>query len=141
MVMIYMYFAFACLSLYYLQYDWPAIVVVQSFWFSLGFSVIILLLFKDQKFKLNHPVLLFLGKISYGLYLSHFFSFYLLDHFGLIELLPGKSGGISLLNFLFRFSLCLIISTCLSYILHLTIENPFQNLGKRLIIKLNGQVN
>lgn len=131
----FLYFVFASLSLYYLHFDWPVLNVVLSFWFSLGFSVVIFLLFNDPKFKLNSPVLMFLGKISYGLYLTHFFGYFLLIHFELTDILPGQSGIVSFLNFLIRFVLCLGISSVMAFLLHHALEKPFLNLGKLLTMK------
>ena len=121
--------------MYFLSGYWIVHNLVMSYLFSFGFTIGVYFLLKDRLFVLNNSILKFLGKISYGLYLIHFFCYYLLEYFGLNTVIEGNSGSTVMLNFIIRLSLCLGLASFFAYILHIIIEKPFQNLGKKVIEK------
>lgn len=124
--LIFLYFGFATISLYYLNYDWPLLHVVLSFWFSLGFSFMIYLVFTEEKKRLSGTIPRYLGKISYGLYLSHFAGYFIIGRFLGYDPVSGHSGFYSFLNFGIRFLLCLAFSVVIASILRHVVEKPCQ---------------
>jgi len=95
----------------------------------LGFSYALYLL-KPALFV--NRVTIFMGKISFGVYLFHWTIFPFIKEFNLAHV-----SHLPVLNFFLRESFIIILSIGLAYPLHLLVEIPFQNLGKRLIKKIN----
>ncbi|RZJ82295.1 MAG: acyltransferase [Flavobacterium sp.] len=77
-----------------------------------------------------NPLIRYLGKISFSVYLTHFAAMYVLNVFKLNELTQNHNQ-----NFLIRLILVLVIAVPISTITYRLIEIPFQELGKKLIKK------
>lgn len=80
---------------------------------------------------LTHRSVLFMGKISYSIYLFHgvvLFSLYSLNQFFKIDKLPVN-------HYLLFFPVVFIIAILLSYFVHIFIEDKFIKIGKSLHIK------
>jgi peptidoglycan/LPS O-acetylase OafA/YrhL len=95
----------------------------------LGFSYALFLL-KPALFVNRFTV--FIGKISFGVYLFHWAIFSLIKEFNLTHV-----SHLPVLNFFLRVIFIIILSIGLAYPMHLLVEIPFQNLGKRLIKKIS----
>jgi peptidoglycan/LPS O-acetylase OafA/YrhL len=78
---------------------------------------------------LVNPVTVHIGKVSYSIYLSHIIVLYFLAKNNLINYYPQYP----ILNFILRFSLLLLISTCVATVLYYLIERPGEKLGKKII--------
>jgi len=72
---------------------------------------------------LRSPVLQYLGKISYGLYVYHLLGVLLVDN-----LLPGDRSGV---RALVRLALALGITTLIAAVSYQVVEKPFLDLKKR----------
>jgi peptidoglycan/LPS O-acetylase OafA/YrhL len=85
--------------------------------------------------KLVHPVLVFLGKISYGLYLSHFFILiFFLPYF--LKFLNQHDVTGEITTRVFSLTFLITVTLIVSYILHCLVEKPFVFLGKRITTML-----
>ncbi len=97
--------------------------------------VFIIVLIRSKKVKniLENNILLFFGKISYGIYLMHWLL--VTDIFiywdDLTKLFPNKD-----LAYLVIFTTYILVSILLATFVHYAIELPFIKLGKRIISKL-----
>lgn len=76
------------------------------------------------------PVLLYIGRISYSLYIVHFAILFWLDQVDLANPLPHSG---ALLNFTLRFALVLSFSILIATVLYRTVEVPMQRVGKSLV--------
>ena len=72
-----------------------------------------------------------IGKLSYSIYLTHLIISHLLVKYHLNHYNANASAEV-----LIRFMIILSISVCISWVTYTLIEVPFQNMGKRLIKKL-----
>jgi peptidoglycan/LPS O-acetylase OafA/YrhL len=99
-------------------------------------AALFIYLLKFKRFPgLINGITLYLGKISYSLYLCQYAAIFILQKTGLFSFFPGKRGGYALLNVSVNL-LALFITACfLSYLLYHTIEVPFQKLGKQFLRK------
>jgi peptidoglycan/LPS O-acetylase OafA/YrhL len=105
--------------------------------YSLFFMMLIVLLSKKSYRLFVNPVMAYLGKISYSLYITHFFILTVLGYFHVFNLLEETSVWTTLVNLLFRFLLTLGISVIISSITYHYIERKFELLGKNIIKKLS----
>lgn len=76
----------------------------------------------------------FLGKVSFGIYLTHFI---VLDTMNKLHLVNFSDNG--LISFICRFSIIIIISSIISYLLNRFIETKGQKVGNKVILKLNNK--
>jgi peptidoglycan/LPS O-acetylase OafA/YrhL len=102
-------------------------------YYGVFFLMLALALHKYHPRILFNPFLLYVGKISYTLYLTHFAVIYFLGKVKLLNLITSYNQSSSLLNFVLNYLIVLLISICLSTILYYTIEDPMQKLGAKLI--------
>lgn len=106
------------------------------FLFGLSFLVLMIALSKKESVLIVNKLSIFLGKISYSAYLTHFAVLYWLSRFELVDFVETTNTISSLLNYAIRLLLTLAITSILSWILLKVIELPFQKIGKNLIAKL-----
>lgn len=118
---------FIFLILFVVYIELPKHIVYSFFMFSLIYFIS----------KLNKQAWLVpfkeFGKVSYGMYLSHFFVISLMNEFQIMDIIHINSNTTLLLNFILRFSILLVISYIISKVINIAIEKPFQNIGKYLI--------
>jgi peptidoglycan/LPS O-acetylase OafA/YrhL len=76
---------------------------------------------------------LYLGKISYSLYLSQYAAIYIVQRTGLFSFFKTKTGLYAYLNTGVNLIMLFITTVVLSFILYHVIELPFQNFGKRFL--------
>lgn len=99
--------------------------------FSFGFLI---LGFSLSTFRFNlfiNPIVSYIGKISFSMYLVHFAVLHWLAYFKFVDFF--KSGS---LNFATRFFIVSVSTILISSILYRIIEVPFQKIGKKIINKL-----
>lgn len=99
--------------------------------FGFGF---LLLGFSLSSFKfilIVNPIVNYIGKISFSMYLVHFAILYWLTNLKLIDYFENGS-----LNYLTRFFIVSILTIIISSIFYKTVEIPFQVLGNKIINKL-----
>ena len=118
---------------YYLLNFWTVHLLFDALLFSFGVSFLIYLLLTKTPAIAGSRILRFYGTISYSLYLTHYLCYYLIAQYNFDNMYPGVSVLSSVINYIIRLSLCLAMATGIAYFLNITIETPFQNLGRKLI--------
>ncbi|HZH95983.1 MAG TPA: acyltransferase, partial [Flavisolibacter sp.] len=101
--------------------------------FAITAAVFIFLLSKKALPGLVNKTTLYLGKISYSLYLTQYAAIAILIKTGCFSLFPGNSSTTAFPNLLLNLVFLFIITVLLSTILYYGIEQPFQTLGKKLL--------
>lgn len=107
------------------------LVFPNHIFFGIGFLILGLLLSKYQLRIIVNRMICFFGKISYSMYLVHFAVLYWLTQYNYIDY---SENGI--INYIIRFSLVVFLTSLISIFLYKIIEIPFQDLGKKLINRL-----
>ena len=101
--------------------------------FAMAFVILGYALSRAEFFLLVNPITIYIGKISYSMYLVHFAILYWLEKFNYIDFAPSEILYFNVINYLLRFSclaaLTILVSTCTYYL----IEVPFQNIGKGIV--------
>ena len=103
--------------------------------FAMAFVLLGYALSRKEFFILVNPVTVYVGKISYSMYLVHFAVMYWLTKFNYVDFAPSDIPYFPIINYLLRFcclaSITVLISACTYHL----IEVPFQNIGKRIVRK------
>jgi len=120
------------------QFSNISILILPShFIFGIAFLLLGIGMSKYEFKLLINPILIYIGKVSYSIYLVHFVVLFLLNKFKFVDYLYISNTYSALLNFFIRFILLITISTIFATILHKLIEYPMQKLGGKMIEKLN----
>jgi peptidoglycan/LPS O-acetylase OafA/YrhL len=101
------------------------------FVFGIGFLFVAYLMGNYHSKLLVNPITKYIGKISFGLYLTHFAVLHLLQKFDLVNLI-----GSGTVNYVLRYFTVLMISVIFASALYIIVEQPMQKLGKKWIQKL-----
>ncbi len=111
----------------------PGIFIPDIFYFGIIFLIFTCSLHRYHPAILFNAPVLYIGQISYTLYLTHWAAIYFLNKYNLINIIPtgGEVGAIC--NFFINYGIVLLLSVFLSTILYYTIELPMQNLGRKVI--------
>jgi peptidoglycan/LPS O-acetylase OafA/YrhL len=100
---------------------------------SVGFMVFTFAISKLNPALIVNPITIFIGKISFGLYLGHWMFIYVITDLGFAYLTSSV-----FLNFVIREVLILVATGIVAYIAWLCIEKPFMKLAKRITQKKIG---
>lgn len=98
--------------------------------FGVFFVIFGVVLSKGKLSFICNPILKYIGKISFSMYIIHFIVISWLAKFHLMDFCQHY-----FLNFSLRFLLILSVSVFISTLTYHLIEIPFQNLGKKIISK------
>jgi len=93
------------------------------------FLAIIIHFKKVQRF-FSHPILVFYGKISYGVYLMHWVLVWASGDYWESKILPHFQSQKT--AFIVVFLVCFVLTTLSATILHYAVELPFIRMGKRV---------
>jgi len=105
--------------------------------FSLAFvCLVLIMMFYPHKIYTN-KFLANIGKVSFSMYIIHFFVIDLLNSFNASQFIKVTSFPISMLNFIIMYLIVFLITFLLSNISYKLIEIPGQDLGRKLIKKIN----
>ncbi len=107
--------------------------------FGFVFLFLIIMLHQHQYKFLSNKILAKIGIVSYSMYIVHFPVIHLLNHIKFSSIFPANNFYISCFHFIFMFIVVTAIAFLLAYITHKFIEVPGQNLGRKLIKKLDQQ--
>lgn len=101
--------------------------------FAMAFAALGYVLSRTEFFVLVNPITIYVGKISYSMYLVHFAVLHWLTKFNYVDFAPFGIVYFGAVNYLLRFfclaSITVLASTCTYYL----IEVPFQNIGKGIV--------
>jgi peptidoglycan/LPS O-acetylase OafA/YrhL len=109
------------------------------FWMLFAAGLFLLLLVFFSKYPLYafvNPLTQFLGKISFSIYIFHFFFIGIVRH-SFMNFIPVYNNFTAIVNFFIQFLSVLCATSGLSYLTYKYIEIPFQEIGKTIILKLN----
>ncbi len=96
--------------------------------FGIVFLFFIIVLSKYQFTPIVNPVINYIGKISFSMYLVHFAVLHWLTNFNFINYFSN-----GLLNYITRYGIVVVLSILISSILYKLVEIPFQKFGKIII--------
>lgn len=99
--------------------------------FGIGFLFLGLALSKFQFIAIVNPAINYIGKISFSMYLVHFAVLHWLTQFNLINYHENP-----IINYSTRFFVVTVLTVIVSTLFYQIIEIPFQNIGKKVINKL-----
>ncbi len=106
---------------------------LQHVIYSLLFFVLIILLQKRSYNLIVNPATVFIGKISYSIYLTHFAVMHFMRQLNIMEFFTVTDLNSALANLGVRYLVILSFSCIISFITYKLIELPFQSIGKKLI--------
>lgn len=109
--------------------------------FSLLFALILIIQSKYNFKALSNKVLASVGKVSFSMYLVHFGVIYMFNRIGFNHIIPVTSYGMSILNFILMYLIVVACAYAISNITYRLVEVPGQNLGRRLIKKIDNHFN
>ncbi len=99
--------------------------------FGFSFLLIGIALSRYKPILLVNPIINYIGKISFSMYLVHFAVLHWLVYFNFINYFNDE-----IVNYLIRFYLVIFLSVLISSITYYWIEKPFQKIGSKLISRL-----
>jgi peptidoglycan/LPS O-acetylase OafA/YrhL len=99
--------------------------------FAFCFLLILISLSKTKNNLIVNMFTLFLGKISFSMYIVHFAVLRWLNYFGLVDCSSNP-----IVNYIFRFSIILFTTVVISNIIYLYVEKSFDKLGRYIIGKI-----
>ena len=102
-------------------------------------ALLIILLSNLNSSLLVNKITLFMGKISYSVYLSQYAVILILKDIGYVKVINRSSVLFDLVNFGINYLILAFICTGISYLLFIMIERPFQKFGRTLINMLKPQ--
>ncbi|HNP55090.1 MAG TPA: acyltransferase, partial [Ferruginibacter sp.] len=117
----------AALWLYY-QATGSGSIFPSHIQFGLGFLLLAFALSRYQPVWLVNPVTIYIGKLSFSMYLLHFAVLHWLQHFHCTDFVSNPS-----VNYLIRYGLVVLGTVGLSTLAYRLVELPMQEVGKRLI--------
>lgn len=106
-------------------------VLANHILFGFGFLLLGLALSKFRFEVIVNPVVNYIGKISFSMYLVHFAVLHWLSYHNFVEYFEN-----GIFNYVTRLFIVLIITVIISSVLYNFIEVPFQEFGKRIIKRL-----
>jgi peptidoglycan/LPS O-acetylase OafA/YrhL len=99
--------------------------------FSGAFLLLSIALSKYQPIVLVNPIITYIGKVSFSMYIVHFAVLHWLKEYNFVEFSQH-----TVISYVVRFFVATSISVVVATICYHIIEMPFQRLGKKLIDKL-----
>ncbi len=98
--------------------------------FGITFILLGISLSSYSPFILVNPIINYIGKISFSMYLVHFAVLHWLSHFNLLTYSNNK-----VLNYVILYLIVSFFTIIISTLFYNLIEIPFQNLGRKLILQ------
>ena len=105
--------------------------------FGIAFVLLGILLSKYEFKFLVNPALIYIGKISFSMYLVHNAVLYWLNSLRLVDFVVVSDTYSSLLNYAIRLIILIVCTVIISTIFYKLVELPMINIGKKLIKRLN----
>jgi peptidoglycan/LPS O-acetylase OafA/YrhL len=103
--------------------------------FAMAFVLLAYSLSRKEFSILVNPLTIYIGKISYSMYLVHFAVLYWLARFNYVDFAPANLSFFPIANYLLRFCCLTSITVLISTATYHWIEVPFQNMGKSIVRK------
>jgi peptidoglycan/LPS O-acetylase OafA/YrhL len=100
--------------------------------FAILFAILGYALSKNEVLLFVNPVTIYVGRISYSMYILHFAVLHWMTQWKVTELIKANTRYTDILNYGVRFVILLILTAIVSTISYHLIEVPFQRIGKKL---------
>lgn len=100
---------------------------------SIGFVVMAIALSRFEFKMIVNPILVYIGKISYSMYLVHFAVLFWLSKYAAVDYIAVSGPIDAIANYGIRLLVVLILSVIIASFFYHMIELPFQRIGKRLM--------
>lgn len=113
--------------------------VPYYFMWTIAFTILIILLSNCSIKVFSNTILAKIGQVSFSMYILHFFIITIFNQLNIGHIIPITGLVSSLCNFLILYILVALFAFIFSKITYKLIEIPGQNLGKRIIKKLDQQ--
>jgi peptidoglycan/LPS O-acetylase OafA/YrhL len=107
----------------------------NHFLFAIAFVVLAIALSKSEFKLFVNSILVYIGKVSYSMYLVHFAVLYWMDKTGFVDFLPATGPMEAIINFGVRLLFLTAISVVVSTFFYHVIELPGLRLGSRLMLR------
>lgn len=120
-----------------LAYMYGIPIISGQFIFGISFIMIITFLSKSRNSYIENFLICEIGKCSFSMYISHFAILFWMVKFNVFNILHANSKLTSILYFIISYCILLTITLLISIVLNRFIEQPMQNVGNKLIKKLN----
>jgi peptidoglycan/LPS O-acetylase OafA/YrhL len=101
--------------------------------FAMAFVLLGYALSRKEFFILVNPVMIYIGKISYSMYLVHFAVLHWLTKFNYVDFAPSDIPYFPIVNYLLRFCCLVSVTVMMSACTYHLIEVPLQNIGKSIV--------
>ena len=105
--------------------------------FGIAFILLGIAISKSNYKILKNPILLYIGKISYSMYLVHFGVLYWLTKLNMADFIVVNNPLSAVVNYCLRFVVLIFLSVLISSVSYKLIELPGQKLGRKIVQKLN----
>jgi len=103
--------------------------------FAMAFGALGYILSRKEFFLLVNPITIYIGKISYSMYLVHFAILYWLTKLNYLDFASSGIPYFNGVNYLLRFFCLASLTVLTSTFTYYLIEVPFQNIGKSIVRK------
>ncbi|MGE0636641.1 MAG: acyltransferase family protein [Bacteroidia bacterium] len=114
------------------------IIFIPNFIFiSAGFVLFAYYLSTQKNSFFVNPVITFIGKVSYSMYLIHFAVLEFMIRLGVTDIF--NNGNHYTLNFILRLCIVTIVTLTISTIFYYTVEKPMQKVGSKIIERLENR--
>ena len=108
-------------------------IVPYYLFYCIIYCILILILSKKPYRFLSNKWLSKVGRVSFSMYIVHFFLIIMMNNLGIGHLIPVTNLFTSIVNFVLLYTLVFTLTYTISYFSYKFIELPGQNLGKKLI--------
>jgi peptidoglycan/LPS O-acetylase OafA/YrhL len=103
---------------------------------SIGFVGMAIALSKFEFRAFVNPVFVYLGRVSYSMYLVHFAVLFWLNRFNAVDYISVSGPFEAIINYGMRLGVLTVITVLLSSVFYYSVELPLQRIGKKLITLL-----
>jgi peptidoglycan/LPS O-acetylase OafA/YrhL len=101
--------------------------------FGIAFVVLAIALSRFEFKIFVNPVVVYLGKVSYSMYLVHFAVLYWLGKYGFVDYVAISGPSAAILNYVIRLLVLGALTVSLASLFYSTVELPMQRMGSKLI--------
>lgn len=108
---------------------------------SVAFMLLILILHRKTYKLFSNKILSKVGEVSFSMYIIHFLVIIIMNKLHIGQVIPVSGAVSSFANFILLYLIVSIISFAIANLTYRLIEIPGQNLGRKLIKKLDQQNN
>ncbi|MEO8146549.1 MAG: acyltransferase [Bacteroidia bacterium] len=125
-----------CLIMFAVKFFTAMPLITSHLLFAMSFVIMGFVMSKKEFKIVVNPVVRYIGKVSYSMYLVHFAVLYFMVKWNFANYITETTATSALLNYGIRLILLIIISAAISTVFYNLIEVPAQKVGKNIIDRL-----